>query len=188
MKEQFNFKEEAFEMDPELDESSEFGEELEEEYEPEMGGRIGDLDLEEHFAFEEDRESEIIPPKDTRVLVTKTTDAPFRFICNFEYDLPGIGRRSICTGTLIGPRTVLTAGHCLASLDPNRMRVIPGRKGTLEPLPATQAVRFILAPGFSGATRTDYGIIHLADPIGNKVGYWTLKTRSEERRVGKECA
>ena len=54
--------------------------------------------------------------------------------------------------------------------------MIPGRKGTLEPLPATQAVRFILAPGFSGSTRTDYGITHLADPIGNTVGYWTLKT------------
>lgn len=148
---------------------------LEEEYEPETGRRIGDLDFEQPFAFEEEGESEIIPPKDTRILDKDTTAAPFRYICNFEYDLPGIGRRSICTGTLIGPRTVLTAGHCLEGLDPKRMRVIPGRNGTLEPLPATQAVRFILAPGFSGATATDYGIIHLADPIGNKVGYWTLK-------------
>lgn len=148
---------------------------LEEEYEPETGRRIGDLDFEQPFAFEEERESEIIPPQDTRILDSDTTAAPFRYICNFEYDLPGIGRRSICTGTLIGPRTVLTAGHCLESLDPKRMRVIPGRNGTLEPLPATQAVRFILAPGFSGGTATDYGIIHLADPIGNKVGYWTLK-------------
>ena len=92
-----------------------------EEHEREMGGRIGDLDLEDPIVFEEDREFEIIPPQDTRVLVTKTTDAPFRYVCNFEYDLPAIGRRSICTGTLIGPRTVLTAGHCLASLDPKRM-------------------------------------------------------------------
>lgn len=146
------------------------------EHDFEAGRRIGDLDFEEPFAFEEERESEIIPPKDTRLLTSKTTDAPFRYICNFEYDLPGIGRRSICTGTLIGPRTVLTAGHCLAELDPRRMRVIPGRNGTLEPLPATQAVRFILAPGFSGSSATDYGIIHLADPIGEKVGYWTLGT------------
>jgi V8-like Glu-specific endopeptidase len=147
---------------------------FEEEYGPEAG-RIGDLDFEESFAFEE-RESEVIPPKDTRVLVSKTTDAPFRYICNLEYDLPGFGRRSICTGTLIGPRTVLTAGHCLAKLEAKRLRVIPGRNGTLEPLPATQAVRCILASGFSGSSATDYGIIHLADPIGEKVGYWTLKT------------
>lgn len=148
---------------------------FEEEYDPEAGRRVGDLDFEQPFAFEEERESEVIPPQDTRILTTGTTAAPFRYICNFEYDLPGIGRRSICTGTLIGPRTVLTAGHCLESLEPKRMRVIPGRNGTLEPLPATQAARFILAPGYSGGSATDYGIIHLADPIGNKVGYWTLK-------------
>ena len=36
MKEQFNFEEEDFEMDPELDESTEFGEEFEDtEFEPE---------------------------------------------------------------------------------------------------------------------------------------------------------
>ncbi|HEX9669204.1 MAG TPA: trypsin-like serine protease [Thermoanaerobaculia bacterium] len=148
-----------------------------EEFEGETGRRIGDLDLEEPYALEAERESEIIPPRDTRVFVTTTTAAPFRYICNFEYDLPGIGRRSICTGTLIGPRTVLTAGHCLAGLDPRRMRVIPGRNGRLEPLPATQAVRFILAPGFRSSSPTDYGIIHLAHPIGARVGYWTLATR-----------
>ena len=49
-----------------------------EEHEREMGGRIGDLDLEDPIVFEEDREFEIIPPQDTRVLVMKTTDAPFR--------------------------------------------------------------------------------------------------------------
>lgn len=134
-----------------------------------------DLDFEGRFSFEE-RESEIIG-RDTRVLVRKTTEAPFRYICNLEYDVPGVGRRSICTGTLIGPRTVLTAGHCLADSDVKRMRVIPGRNGTLEPLPATQAVKSILAPGFSEASPTDYGIIYLADPIGAKIGYWKLKSQ-----------
>lgn len=161
--------------DLDLEEEYNFEEEhdFEEEYEPEAGRRIGDLDLEEEYDLEEGWQPEIIPPKDTRILTTKTTDAPFRYICNFEYDLPGIGRRSICTGTLVGPRTVLTAGHCLSGLDPKRMRVIPGRSGTSEPLPATQAVSFKIAPGFSGSSPTDYGIIHLADPIGKKVGYWT---------------
>ena len=53
------------------------------------------------------------------------------------------------------------------------MRVIPGRNGSLEPLPATRATKLILFPGFVPATGTDIGIIHLADPIGNTVGYWT---------------
>jgi glutamyl endopeptidase len=132
-------------------------------------------DFEGQFSFEEALESEVIGP-DTRSLVRNTADAPFRYICNLEYDLPGVGRRSMCSGFLIGPRTVLTAGHCLANFDMTRMRVIPGRNGTLEPLPATRVNgRAILAPGYRKVSSADYGIIHLADPIGSKIGYWALK-------------
>ena len=122
---------------------------------------------------------------DSRVQVPDTTAAPFRYICNLEYDFPGIGRRAMCSGTLIGPSSVLTAGHCISGLDPTRMRVIPGRNGTLEPLPATQAATFLLPPGFAPVTPTDYGVIHLRDPIGNMVGYWTQTfTRNAGDTVG----
>lgn len=143
----------------------------------ETPGQIGDLDFEQG---DEELEPEIIG-RDTRVRVLATTKAPFRFVCNLEYDVPGIGRRAIGSGTLIGSRTVLTAGHCLHVRRngqeirrlAKRMRVIPGRNGTLEPLPATGAARFVPFPGYRRATATDLGIIHLAHPIGNAVGYWT---------------
>lgn len=161
----------------------------------ETGRRYGDLDLGENFSdFEAPRrygdldfegrdvaqqgDYEIIPPRDTRLRVTTTRLAPFRYICDLEYDVPGVGRRSICTGTLIGPRTVLTAGHCLSGLTPSRMRIIPGRNGSLEPLPATVATRFIPAPGYSPVTPTDFGIIHLANPIGNMIGIWSAAHRT----------
>ena len=122
-------------------------------------------------------EPEIIGP-DTRVRVAKTTAAPFRYICNLEYDrFPGVRRAPMCTGTLIGPSTVLTAGHCLSGFIAGGMRVIPGRDGTLEPLPATRALSLQVAPGFSPATPTDYGVIQLKDPIGIKIGYWSLAHR-----------
>ncbi len=151
---------------------------FEEEYEREAGRWMGDLGFEEPFAFEEERESEIIPPKDTRVLVRDTTQAPFRYICDLELSHGGGGVRSHRTGVLIGPRTVLTAGHALREAngrerDPRRMRVIPGRNGSSEPLGSTRATRFILPPGFRRGTATDFGIIHLADPIGRSVGFWT---------------
>jgi glutamyl endopeptidase len=126
------------------------------------------------------REHEIIG-SDSRLRVTDTTAAPFRYICNFEYDFPGIGPRAMCSGTLIGPRSVLTAGHCIAGKEPSRMRVIPGRNGLLEPLPATQAAKFILALGYRESSPTDYGIIHLRHPVGNSIGYWS---RAYSRAAG----
>jgi V8-like Glu-specific endopeptidase len=144
-----------------------YEEEVDQEYDQEV-----DQEFDQEYDQEVDQESEVIGP-DTRRRVFRTSKAPFRYVCNLEYDVPGIGRRSICSGSLIGPRTVLTAGHCLEDMDPKRMRVIPGRNGTLEPLAATAATGFVIFPGYSGATATDVGIIHLADPIGNAVGYWT---------------
>jgi V8-like Glu-specific endopeptidase len=118
------------------------------------------------------------PVRSPRVLVRNTTDVPFRYICSLEYDVPGVGRRSMCTGLLVGPRTLLTAGHCVAKLDRMQVRVIPGRNGTLEPLPATRIDgKPVLPPGFRSGAATDYGIVHLVDPIGDKVGYWTLKSQ-----------
>jgi glutamyl endopeptidase len=151
--------------------------ELEEEYEGELEAEwAGELEAEweEEFETAPGALYEVIG-RDSRVRVTNTTAAPFRYICNLEYD-----GSAMCTGTLIGPRTVLTAGHCINGRHPSRMRVIPGRNGTLEPLPATQAAAFRVAPGYRPASSTDYGIIHLRDAIGSQVGYWS-RTHSRAR-------
>lgn len=110
----------------------------------------------------------LVVGRDQRVQVPRSQirSAPYRFICNLEYDFAGVGPRAMCSGTLIGPRTVLTAGHCISGQTPGRMRIVPGRYGTWEPLPATAATAFRVMPGH------DIGIIHLRDPIGNTVGFW----------------
>jgi V8-like Glu-specific endopeptidase/outer membrane protein OmpA-like peptidoglycan-associated protein len=132
--------------------------------------------LDENLLPAQEAEPEIIGP-DTRVKVTHTLPAPFRYICNLELDIPSIGSRAMCSGTLIGPSTVLTAGHCLSGFNALRMRVIPGRNGTLEPLPATRAASFQIAAGFAPTTPTDYGVIQLRDPIGIQIGFWSVRHR-----------
>jgi glutamyl endopeptidase len=156
----------------------------EREDELELFGEDPDEQLEAYLEFEDIPEYELIG-KDSRIRTKKTTAAPFRYICNLEYDFPKFGRRAMCTGTLIGPRTVLTAGHCIRGRDPKRMRVIPGRDGTLEPLPATQAAKFIIPNNYAPVSPTDYGIIHLRDPIGKSIGYWSrTHSRSPGDSVG----
>ena len=148
----------------------ELEEELEQELESELEQFVGG------FQGTQEAEPEIIGP-DTRVKVTNTLPAPFRYICNLELDIQGLGPKAMCSGTLIGPSTVLTAGHCLSGFSAQRMRVIPGRNGTLEPLPATRALSFQIAAGFSPTTPTDYGVIQLRDPIGIRNGYWSVRHR-----------
>jgi glutamyl endopeptidase len=78
---------------------------------------------------------------DSRVMVTDTSDIPWRCICHLEVEYE-FGPTGYGTGFLIGPRSVLTAAHVLDSpardgstrrRKARQVRVIPGRNGTLAP-------------------------------------------------------
>jgi V8-like Glu-specific endopeptidase len=142
-----------------------------------------ELEGEYEFEGEFEGEGEVIGLLDTRRRVSNTMTAPFRYICNLEFN-----GSPMCTGTLIAPNVVLTAAHCLhdratnRSRDPRRMIVIPGRDAARTPFGTAQAVRFNFARGFRGredfVTPRDYAAIYLREPIGNRVGFWSIAHRS----------
>jgi glutamyl endopeptidase len=131
-------------------------------------------EIDELLGYELD--SEVIG-KDTRVRVKNTTVGPYRYICQLEYN--GRDEAFRCSGTLIGPRTVLTAGHCIRQENgrvlttPANMVVTPGRNGSTKPFGSARAAKFIPFTAPAGADGTDIGIIQLATPIGLTAGYWT---------------
>jgi glutamyl endopeptidase len=86
-----------------------------------------------------------------------------------------------CSGTLIGPNTVATAGHCVhtggssGSWRPvSSFRIYPGRDGGLSPYGSCTARTLYSVAGWTGSANEeyDYGAIKLNCTVGNTVGWF----------------
>jgi glutamyl endopeptidase len=134
----------------------------------------------------ESGEAEIIGRSDSRRQrpTADMTKAPFRYICNLEYNWPNFKPTAVGSGFLVGPSTLLTAGHVVVGKDPQRLRVIPGRRGEHEPFGRVAAKSVQLPPNYvscGGDDPTDfrdYAIVTLRSPIGEQAGYWSFEHRT----------
>ncbi len=95
-----------------------------------------------------------------------------------------------CTGTLIGPSTVITAASCLWGAEGNpvwadKVDFIPGAEdssapyGLIDADSANVMQQFIDSSGTVSSYGTDpfgVGVIHLAQPIGNQIGWLGFQT------------
>jgi V8-like Glu-specific endopeptidase len=97
---------------------------------------------------------------DDRQRVNPTTDFPWRAVVSLEiqYDF-GVANGS-CSGALIGPTVVLTAGHCLFDLftgeTATAVVVIPGRNGFAEPYVRQPASAWGTHPGWNANASVPY--------------------------------
>ncbi len=128
---------------------------------------------------------DIIGAADTRLLITKTTLPPYRYICQL-FLIMSDGKNYAGTGFFIGPKTIITAGHNVwdqfsdSQLDNEHVIISPARDGENFPFrpkfasfhPAEVTLSY---PGFSindYATQHDYSILHTELPIGDETGYF----------------
>lgn len=154
-------------------------------------------------------ETELIGTDD-RVQVSGTTTVPFRWICALDLFFPDPDNAGNLlqfggSGTLIGPRHVLTAGHCLfdtvdgsagtsARVAVSAVTVAPARSGGSNPLGTTTMQSFQVNSTWRSSlnSRFDYGLIVLRDAVGDQtksalggkpIGYWGSPTQGSGTQI-----
>lgn len=131
---------------------------------------------------------------DDRKPVQALRDDPWRMICcllihanTSRGPVSGVG-----TGWFVGPRTIVTAGHCLhhSGMDgwADRIEIIPGRKGDDHPFGSVFSRQFSTTRRWHDHQDEgyDFGVIHLDDDaLGNEVGWFGFGSLPEKELL--EC-
>lgn len=141
----------------------------------------------EHFLVRGQREQPIARPRnvfesvlgdvDRRKQILETELTPWRMICSLDITSQS-GFSYVGTGWFAGPRTVITAGHCV--YDPvelggwaRQIKVMPGRNGeTVTPFGSETSSKFSTTDRWLEAQDADfdYAAIHLDRELGTAVG------------------
>jgi len=128
---------------------------------------------------------EVVHGADDRVRVWGTTAYPWRTICHL-YIVAQNGRVFGGTGAFIGPRVVLTAGHCVYLHGDGgwarSITVTPGRNASSQPYGSVVATQYRSVQGWTNGPNSnyDYGVIILPgnQSLGNTVGWMGLANLS----------
>lgn len=126
---------------------------------------------------------------DERERIRDTHNVPWRMICALRMSAPN-GGAAVGTGWFAGPKTIVTAGHCVydgsffggwaASVE-----VSPGRDADERPFGKVTATRFSALDRWVSHADPDFdiGCIHLDEPLGEETGSFSVAAMPAEDLV-----
>lgn len=134
---------------------------------------------------------EVVVGPDDRVQVGDTAVYPWRAIASLSITAAN-GTSWIGTGWFIGPRLLMTAGHCVHMADQGgwarQIEVMPGRNGGTLPYGSVVSTQFGSVEGWTRDRNRDfdYGVIMLGPDqrLGDTVGTFGWESRSDAGLLG----
>ena len=132
----------------------------------------------------------IIGPTDDRVRILDTDLAPWRMVCALRMR-GATGSGAMGTGWFVGPKTIVTAGHCVFSNYffggwASTVEVSPGRNGAEFPFGTVASAKFTSVDRWVTNEDPDFdiGCIHLSEPLGEGVGWFAVGALSPAELEG----
>lgn len=131
---------------------------------------------------------ESIVGRDDRVRILDTHNTPWRMICSLS--IQGPRGSFVGTGWFAGPKTIITAGHCIYEERQmggwaTQIQVSPGRDGNNFPYPPVTSQKFEVPEEWVASRGTnpdfDYGVIYLDEPLGERTGWFSVAIADNNR-------
>lgn len=119
---------------------------------------------------------EVVIGTDDRVQITNTLALPWRHLCHLKIRAAN-GKMFLGTGFFIGPRTIITAGHCVYLHGqggwPRDILVTPARNADKEPFGKVTSTSFRSVKGWVNHKSRDYDYGAILLPRQSRIGKMT---------------